>query len=383
MESAQLGNSVRMPWERPNPPLIRQQTNYAQQGNYVRPSMGPRKTSMAQSIKQKRIEFLNFLPLTFKNHVVAVASEFAGTFMFLLFAYGGTNAVNTAPDEGQPENLAANPAKLLFISLCFGMSLAVNAWVFFRISGGLFNPAVTIGMMIVGALPYLRGVLVIISQIGGGIAASAVVLAIQPGPLKIATSLGGGTSVVQGLFIEMFLTAQLVFTIFMLAAEKHRATFIAPIGIGLSLFIAELMGVYYTGGSLNPARSFGPNVVLGSFESYHWIYWVGPILGALVASAFYITIKALEYETVNPEQDHAGEADPVRPTMSRLNSAAPPTREKPEVEHLEHPNMEGIATRDTVPRRNTNERRVTISRTNTNVDSNTYNGGPNLEAGHY
>jgi aquaporin related protein len=105
----------------------------------------------------------------------------------------------------------------------------------------------------------------------------------------------------------MFLTAQLVFTIFMLAAEKHKATFIAPVGIGLSLFIAELMGVYYTGGSLNPARSFGPCVVLGTFHSYHWIYWVGPLLGALLASGFYLFIKALEYETVNPEQDGEGE----------------------------------------------------------------------------
>lgn len=106
----------------------------------------------------------------------------------------------------------------------------------------------------------------------------------------------------------MFLTAQLVFTIFMLAAEKHKATFIAPIGIGLSLFIAELMGVYYTGGSLNPARSFGPCVILHDFYSYHWIYWVGPILGALLASGFYMFIKALEYETVNPEADAQGDA---------------------------------------------------------------------------
>jgi len=58
----------------------------------------------------------------------------------------------------------------------------------------------------------------------------------------------------------------------MLAKEKHRATFIAPVGIGLALFIAELAGVYYTGGSLNPARSFGPCVVTGEFDSEHWIY---------------------------------------------------------------------------------------------------------------
>ncbi|KAI0505621.1 aquaporin [Xylaria bambusicola] len=291
MEQAQIGASVRLPWEKPNPPARR--PSFAR-----RLTLGSRKPSISASIEHHRVRLLNRLPLEVKNHIVAVLSEFAGTFMFLLFAFGGTNVVNSAPAEGQPEDLAADPAKLLYISLCFGMSLAVNAWVFFRISGGLFNPAVTIGMMVVGAVPYFRGVLIILGQFAGGIAASAVVLGILPGDLKVSTTLGGGTSIVQGLFIEIFLTTQLVLTIFMLAAEKHRATFIAPVGIGLSLFIAQ--GVYYTGGSLNPARSLGPSVVTASFVGYHWIYHVGPIIGALLASGFYVTVKALEYETVNP-----------------------------------------------------------------------------------
>lgn len=88
----------------------------------------------------------------------------------------------------------------------------------------------------------------------------------------------------------------------MLAVEKHKGTFLAPVGIGLSLFIAELAGVYYTGGSLNPARSFGPAVAT-SFPHEHWIYWVGPALGAIVASGFYWFIKAVEYQTANPGQD--------------------------------------------------------------------------------
>lgn len=75
------------------------------------------------------------------------------------------------------------------------------------------------------------------------------------------------------------------------------------LGIGLSLFIAELTGVYFTGGSLNPARSFGPSVVNHQFHDYHWIYWLGPILGAMVAAGFYKFIKILEYETANPGQD--------------------------------------------------------------------------------
>lgn len=160
-------------------------------------------------------------------------------------------------------------------------------------------------MCLVGALPYIRGICLTVAQILGGIAAAAICSALFPGPLTVRTNLGGGTSVVQGLFIEMFLSAELVFTIFMLAAEKHKGTFIAPIGIGLSLFIAELTGVYFTGGSVNPARSFGPSVVSHHFHSYHWIYWVGPILGALLASGFYKFIKMLEYETANPGQDRS------------------------------------------------------------------------------
>jgi len=83
---------------------------------------------------------------------------------------------------------------------------------------------------------------VFISQILGSMASAAVVSALFPGPLNVSTTLGGGSSIVQGLFIEMFLTAELVFCIFMLAAEKHKGTFLAPVGIGLSLFIAELSG---------------------------------------------------------------------------------------------------------------------------------------------
>ena len=92
----------------------------------------------------RRVPFLGILPLSAKNHFVAMMAEFAGTFMFLLFALGGTNVVNAAPEDAQPADLAANPAKILFISLCFGMSLAVNAWVFFQTSGWLFNPAISI-----------------------------------------------------------------------------------------------------------------------------------------------------------------------------------------------------------------------------------------------
>jgi len=88
-----------------------------------------------------------------RNELVAAAAEFAGTFMFLFFAFGGTQVANTAAiysdsaTAGQQNSgltQAPNTSVLLYISLIFGFSLMVNVWVFFRVSGGLFNPAVSL-----------------------------------------------------------------------------------------------------------------------------------------------------------------------------------------------------------------------------------------------
>ena len=154
--------------------------------------------------------------------------------------------------------------------------------------------------------------MIFIAQLLGAIVAAAVVSGLFPGPLRVLTRLSGGTSIARGLFIEMFLTAELVFTIFMLAVEKSKATYLAPVGIGIALFICELAGVYYTGmtdsqvwsiselyltlitgGSLNPARSFGPAVIYPSFDGYHWIYWLGPFFGAILAVLFHRLIKGM------------------------------------------------------------------------------------------
>lgn len=195
----------------------------------------------------------------------------------------------------------------MYISVAFGFSLAVNAWVFYRISGGLFNPAVSLALFLVGAIEPIRAVVTVAAQVLGATSAAAVVSALYPGSLQVTTRLGGETSITQGLFIEMFLTAGLVFTILMLAVEKTKATFLAPVGIGLSLFITQLAGVYFTGASLNPARSIGPDIAIASFPGYHWIYWVGPGLGSILAVVFYEFLKGIRYETANPGQDFDGQ----------------------------------------------------------------------------
>ena len=99
-------------------------------------------------------------------------------------------------------------------------------------------------MYLIGAINLLRCVLLFILQCIGAIVASYIVQALFAGGLNVGTSLKRGTSNGQGVVIEMLLTAQLTFTIFMLAAEKQEATYVAPVGIGLSIFIGELVGVF-------------------------------------------------------------------------------------------------------------------------------------------
>ncbi|KEQ76466.1 aquaporin-like protein [Aureobasidium namibiae CBS 147.97] len=240
--------------------------------------------------------------------------EFVGTTMFLFFAFAGTQVANIQTATTTTTTNATNgfsPIVLLYTAVSFGFSLMVNVWIFFRISGGLFNPAVTLAMVMVKSLDYVRGSLLFLAQIGGSCLASVLVRALFPTKLNVRTTLSADTSKARGVFIEAILTAELVFTIFMLAKEKHRATYMAPVGIGLSLFIAELVGVFYTGGSLNPARSFGPCAVTGIWDNEHWVYWLaGPALGAIIAVVFYKFIKILEYEIANPGQDAISEHIP-------------------------------------------------------------------------
>ena len=114
--------------------------------------------------------------------------------------------------------------------------------VFLQNQSVLISIQVSVALALVGAIGWAKAFLLIIAQILGAIAAAAVVSGLLPGPLAVRTALADNVSVTRGVFIEAICTAELIFAIFMLAAEKHRATFLAPIGIGLALFIAELAG---------------------------------------------------------------------------------------------------------------------------------------------
>lgn len=110
-------------------------------------------------------------------------------------------------------------------------------------------------MVLIRAISIVRGILLFIAQMLGAIVAAYVVQALFTGKLNVSTTLSPTTTIAQGVIIEMLLTSQLVFTIFMLAAEKHVGNFIAPLGIGLSLFIAELTGKLNTSFAMNQNKT--------------------------------------------------------------------------------------------------------------------------------
>jgi aquaporin related protein len=148
--------------------------------------------------------------------------------MFLFFAFSGTQVANIGTQDQSDSNTTTgadtgfSPQVLQYIALVFAFSLMVNVWIFFRISGGLFNPAVTFAMLLTKAMTPVRFFLLLVAQIAGSIFASFLVSVIFPTQLNVRTTLSADTSLARGVFIEAILTAELVFTIFMLAKEKHK-----------------------------------------------------------------------------------------------------------------------------------------------------------------
>ena len=238
-----------------------------------------------------------------KNHLIAVLGEFFGTFIFLWTAFMIAQIANQDPEI---PTKGSDPAQLIMISFGFGFGVMVAVFMFFRVSGGNLNPAVTLTLVLARAVPPIRGVLMMVSQMIAGRAAAGAASAMTPGPIAFTNGLGGGCSRSRGVFIEAFGTALLCLTVLLMAVEKHRATFIAPVAIGLALFLGHLICVYYTGAGLNPARTFGPCVAARSFPNYHWIYWVGPILGSVIAFGIWKVFTILDYHPCNPGQDDDG-----------------------------------------------------------------------------
>ncbi|EHN01334.1 Aqy1p [Saccharomyces cerevisiae x Saccharomyces kudriavzevii VIN7] len=193
------------------------------------------------------------------------------------------------------------------IALGFGFSVTFSIWCFAGVSGGALNPAVSLSLCLARAISPTRCVVMWFSQIIAGMAAGGAASAMTPGKVLFANSLGLGCSRSRGLFLEMFGTAALCLTVLMTAVEKRETNFMAAFPIGISLFIAHVALTGYTGTGVNPARSLGAAVAARYFPTYHWIYWIGPLLGAFLAWCIWQLLQILDYTTYVSAEKAAGQ----------------------------------------------------------------------------
>jgi MIP family channel proteins len=207
-------------------------------------------------------------------------AEFIGVFM-LVFIGGGAIITNAN---------AMTSIGLAGIAAAHGLALAIAVTATMSISGGHINPAITVGLWSVGRIDGRKAGLYIVAQLLGAVFAALVLKGLfPPGAAQVkqygALSLGADTTLVGGILVEAVLTFFLAMAV-MGTAVDPAAPKVGGFGIGLTLWMCVLAGGPLTGAALNPARAFGPALVSG-FWVGQIAYWVGPILGAVVAMQVY------------------------------------------------------------------------------------------------
>lgn len=223
-------------------------------------------------------------------------AEFIGTFWLVFGGCGSAVLAAAFPEVG---------IGLLGVSFAFGLTVLTMAYAIGHISGCHLNPAVTVGLCVGRRFPGGEVAQYIVAQVLGGIAGAGVLYSIASGKAGFDLSGGlasngyaehspGGYSMVAGLTAEVVLT--FMFLIIILGATDKRAPAgFAPIAIGLGLTLIHLIGIPVTNLSVNPARSTGPAVFVGGWALQQlWLFWVAPIVGAILAGVIYPMFESKE-----------------------------------------------------------------------------------------
>ncbi len=208
-----------------------------------------------------------------------LVAEAVGTFT-LIFAGCGSVMLFTGNDR----------VTLVGVALAHGLAIAIMISALGAISGGHFNPAVTIGIWVTRRIDTMLAVGYIVAQLAGAAIAAAALSMLYPEGLRSAATLGtpglgAGIDFARGVGIEAVLTFFLVTAIFGTAVDS-RAPKLGGLAIGLTITMDILAGGPLTGAAMNPARAFGPALLTGHWDD-HLVYWIGPIVGAVIASLLY------------------------------------------------------------------------------------------------
>ncbi|KAL9438825.1 hypothetical protein AB3S75_024483 [Citrus x aurantiifolia] len=224
-------------------------------------------------------------------------AEFIATLLFVFAGVGSAIAYNKLTADA-----ALDPAGLVAVAVAHALALFVGVAIAANISGGHLNPAVTLGLAVGGNITILTGIFYWIAQCLGSIVACLLLQFVTSG-LSIPThAVGAGLNAAEGLVMEIVITFALVYTVYATAADPKKGPLgtIAPIAIGFIVGANILAAGPFSGGSMNPARSFGPAVVSGDFSQI-WIYWVGPLIGGGLAGLVYGDIFIGSYTPASTE----------------------------------------------------------------------------------
>jgi MIP family channel proteins len=213
-----------------------------------------------------------------------LTAEFIGTFALIFFGAGAI-CVDWYPH-------ASNALGLLGIAAAHGLAIAIMVCALGHISGGHFNPAVTIGFWVTKRLNTVDTIAYWIAQLAGATAAAFVLKSIVPEDTWHAVALGTPMFAhdftrLSGMILEGITTFFLVLTVFATAVDE-RSSFrpVAGFAIGLSITLGIMVAGPFTGAALNPARAFGPALASSHWQN-HGIYWVGPLAGGFLAGFLY------------------------------------------------------------------------------------------------
>ena len=218
-----------------------------------------------------------------------LAAEFFGTFWLVFGGCGSAVLAAGFPDLG---------IGFAGVALAFGLTVLTMAYAVGHISGGHFNPAVTLGLWAGGRFPASEIIFYWVAQVIGAIAAAAVLFHIASGHAGFSLSTGFasngfGEHSPGGFSLSSALVAEIVLTFFFLliilgVTDKRAPAGFAPLAIGFALTLIHLISIPVTNTSVNPARSTGQALFVGDWALEQlWLFWVAPLIGGLIAGFFY------------------------------------------------------------------------------------------------
>ncbi len=234
----------------------------------------------------------------------AYLAEMLGTFL-LVFAGPGAVVISSVSEGG---------VSSLGISLSFGLAVAVVIFAIGHISGAHINPAVTLAFATFGSFPWRHVPAYVAAQLVGAVGAALVLRALFGNEATLGSTVpsdGAG----QALLLEVIITFFLMFVIVAVATDERAVPGAAAIAIGGYVALAATFSGPIAGASMNPARSFGPALASGTWSD-HWVYWVGPVAGALLGAAAYGYLRQGQAPAMEP----AGVVEPEAAELIRQSA---------------------------------------------------------------